>query len=146
MYELTVQHANMLRVCCTKSMGFRTALFWVSAAVACQYSVLSPLQYPPDLIQQLMAHEADIAPATCVDLDDNNVPTDRLCDEGAWAETPESLAYIKTLAPSVPLFEAYPCECSGCLAPTTLPRLLAATSAKAVWRCEQATAMGLASH
>lgn len=134
MYELTVQHANMLHVCCTKSMGARTALFLYWAASACHPYCVSPVQYPPDLIQQLMAHEADIATANCVYLDDDNVPTDRRCDEGAWAETPESLDYIKTLAPSVPLFEAYPCECSGFLAPTTVPRLLAPTSAKSVWR------------
>lgn len=66
------------------------------------------VQYPPDLIQQLMAHEADIATANCVYLDDSSVPTDRRCDEGAWAETPESLEYVKMLAPNVPLFEAYP--------------------------------------
>jgi hypothetical protein len=70
------------------------------------------LQYPVDLIQQLMATGADIAAANCVYLDGSGTPTERMCDEGAWAETPESRAYIAKLAPDVPLFEAYPCEFS----------------------------------
>jgi Anp1 len=67
-------------------------------------------QYPADLIQQLLATGADIATANCVYLDDQGAPTGRTCDEGAWAETPESRAYTAKLAPDVPLFEAYPCE------------------------------------
>lgn len=67
-------------------------------------------QYPVDLIQRLMAPGADIATSNCVYLDDNGAPTDRRCDEGAWAETPESRAYVAKLAPDVPLFEAYPRE------------------------------------
>lgn len=79
----------------------------------CLISFTSIEQYPTDIIQQLMAPEADIATANCVYLDENSTPTERRCDEGAWAETPESREYISKLAPDVPLFEAYPRECLG---------------------------------
>ena len=40
-----------------------------------------PPQYPPALIQELMAPKADVAAAACVYVDDSLAPTNATCDE-----------------------------------------------------------------
>jgi len=65
------------------------------------------IKFPPTIIQDLMASKADVAVAGCQYVDDSGSPTGVTCDEGSWAETEASRAYLSRLDPQKPLFENF---------------------------------------
>ena len=77
-------------------------------------TLLSALQTPPALVQDLLAAKKAILTTDCVYLDDRGQPTESHCDGSAWAETDASRAYLKTVDPRKPLLLDYGGACPPC--------------------------------